>query len=157
MNRLAQLLGSSTRANIVGVLALAKNPLSAYQVSKMCNMNISKVYVEMKKLANLGLLSTVTGNKGLAYTLTDESLRRLASKLSPRMIAYDDWRSPEAKAQRFRSGLIKVPKFSLGRQTKSLSAKPSRMPGELNALALLARSKFDKKYRKIGDREYARV
>ena len=157
MNRLVQLLGSSTRANIVELLALAKKPLSAYRVSKMYNMNIGKVYIEMKKLANLGLVSTTKGSRGLEYALIDENLRGLALKLSSRVITYDDWRSPEAKAQRFRSGLIKVPKFSPGRRTKLQDTKPTRMPGELNALALLARSKFDKKYRRIGDREYARA
>lgn len=158
MNRLAQLLGSSTRANIVELLASAENPLSAYRVAKMYNMNVAKVYVEMKKLANLGLVSTITGSRGLKYTLIDESLRSLAWKLSPRIVAYDDWRSPEAKAQRFRDGLIKVPNFSLmDGPTRGRNRKPTRMPGELNALAILARSKFDKKYRRIGDREYARI
>jgi hypothetical protein len=157
MNRLAQLLGSSTRAKIVTVLALVGTPLSAYRVSKMYNMNIAKVYIEMKKLANLGLVSATKGSRGFEYALTDGSLRTLALKLSPRIVAYDNWRSAEAKAQRFRSGLIKAPKFSLGRQTKPLDTKPTRMPGELSALALLARSKFDKKYRRISDRRYVRV
>ena len=157
MKRLAQLLGSSTRANIVELLESAKKPLSAYRVSKMYNMNIGKVYIEMKKLANLGLVSAIKGRRGLEYALIDENLRGLALKLSSKVITYDDWSNPEAKAQRFRRGLIKVPKFSLGRPTKSLNTKPTRMPGELDALALLARSKFDKKYRRIGDRAYARV
>lgn len=51
MDRLVQLLGSSTRANIVELLVLAKKPLSAYRVSKVYNMNIGKVYIEMKRLA----------------------------------------------------------------------------------------------------------
>jgi hypothetical protein len=157
MSRLAQLLGSSTRANIVELLASANKPLSAYRVSKMYNMNMGKVYSEMKKLASLGLVSTTTGNKGLEYALVDDNLRELALKLSPRVINYDDWSSQEARAQRFRSGMIKVPKFSIGKPSKSLDSKPTRMPGELDALALLARSKFDKKYLRIGDREYARI
>ena len=155
MNRLAQLLGSSTRASILEALALSKRPLSSYRVSKAYNMNTSKVYVEMKKLADLGFVRGTKGNRGLEYTLVDENLRALALKLSLHVIPIDIWSSKEAKAQRFRSGLIKVPKFSLGK-AKTL-AKPSRMPGELDNLALLARNKFDRKYRRSGAGEYARV
>ncbi len=156
--RLAELLGSSTRANIVEALALAREPLSAYRVSKMYNMNTAKVYIEMKKLANLGLVSSGRGNRGSKYSLADGNLRSLALKLSSsRVITYDEWRRPEAKAQRFRSGLIRVPKFSLGRPAKTLDAKPTRMPGELDTLALLAKNKFENKYRRTGDREYVRL
>jgi hypothetical protein len=158
MNRLAQLLGSSTRANVVLTLALARRPLSAYRVSKICNMNIAKVYIDMKKLANLSLVSKNRGRRGLEYTLVDDNLRSLALKLSPRMLSYDDWRSAEARAERFRSGFAKVPDFSLGGQTEPpLVAKLTRMLGELESLAQLARSKFDKRYRRIGDHEYARL
>jgi len=157
MNRLGEILGSSTRASIVELLALTNKPLSAYRVAKMYNMNISKVYFEMKKLARLGLISATPGRRSLEYALIDENLRGLAVKFTPRVIRYDDWLTPEAKAQRFRNGMIRIPKFSQEKNAKSLDAKPTRMPGELDALALLARSKFDKKYRRIGDREYARV
>jgi predicted transcriptional regulator len=49
------LLSESALSDIVELLALVKKPLSAYRVSKMYNMNIGKVYLEMKKLANLGI------------------------------------------------------------------------------------------------------
>ncbi len=158
MNNLAKLLGSSTRANVVQALAMTEKPLSAYRVSKMYSSNISKVYIEMKKLAGLGLISVVKGRRGLEYALIDTNLRALALKLSPRSITYDEWCTPEGKARRFRNGLIKVPKFSLGERSRSVSvSRPTRMKGELSTLAILARSKFDKKYRRIGDREYARI
>jgi DNA-binding transcriptional ArsR family regulator len=160
LDRLAQLLGSSTRANIVEALALAKKPLTAYRISKMYNMNFSKVYIEMKKLKGLGLVSTIMRRRGVEYVLIDENLRALALELSSRTITYDDWSASEERARRFRGGLIKVPKFSLVGQNKSLlplGSKPTRLRGELRTLALLARSKFDKKYRRIGDRQYVRV
>jgi hypothetical protein len=157
MKPLVGLLGSSTRANIVEVLATSRKPLSAYRVSKMYNMNVAKVYVEMKKLARLGLISSSNGTRGLEYTLIDENLRALALNLSPRAISYDDWRSAEAKAQRFRSGMTRVPDFKLGGKTSRLDKKPTRMTGELEALALLARSRFDKKYRRVSEHNYARI
>jgi len=160
MDSLSQLLGSSTRARIVELLALSKKPLSAYRVSKMYNINTGKVYLEMKKLAGLGLVASLRGRRGVEYALIDENLRALSLKLSSRrVITYDEWRSPEAKAQRFRSGLIKPPKFPgvWNKATSDERQKSTRLPGELNALARLARSKFDKKYRRIRDREYARI
>lgn len=157
MSQLAELLGSSTRAKIVEALAQSRKRLSAYRISKMYNINISKTYMEIKKLARLNLLSASEGRKGLEYSLADEDLRRLAIKLSGRTISYDDWNDPRAKAQRLRAGLVQVPEFSLGKKDEPLYVKPTRMRGELDNLALLARYRFDKKYRTIGAREYARV
>ncbi len=146
------------RARIVELLALAKKPLSAYRVAKMYNLNVSKVYHEIKRLDDLGLLLRRRGSKGMEYSLVDENLRALALNLSPQIQSYDDWNSPEAKAQRFRAGLMQVPKFSLGRrQAKLLERKRTRMPDELDTLALLARRSFEKKYREIGEREYVRI
>ena len=154
MKPLAELLGSSTRANIVEALSLGKEPVSAYQVAKAYNMNVAKVYIEMKRLGNLGLLSVTKGKRGVKYTLVDESLRTLALKFSNRVITLDSWRSPRARAKRFRDGLILVPKFSLG---KPLDNKPLRSLDELNTLALLVKSQFEKKYSRTGDRNYDRV
>lgn|SRR5487761_213180 len=157
MNRLAELLGSSARANIVEALALSNRPLTSYRVSKMYNMNVPRVYIEMKKLATLGLLCAKGGRRGLEYTLVDENLRSLALKLSTRVITYDSWNSSEAKAQRFRNGLIKVPRISLKGPTRAVDEKPSRMPGELENLALLARTKFDAKYRRISSGNFVEI
>ncbi len=155
----AKLLGSSTRANILEALARSRRPLSPYRIAKMYSMNVAKVYVEIKRLANLDLVSPMKQGRGLEYKLSDGNLRALALKLSPRTLTYDDWRSSEAKARRFRAGLLKVPKFSFKKNAikRPPLAKPTRLRGELAALALLARSKFDKKYRRIGESEYARI
>ena len=157
MSQLAELLGSSTRAKIVEALAQSNKKLTAYRISKMYSINISKTYIEIKKLADLNLLSAKRGRKGLEYSLTDENLRRLAIKLSSRTISYDDWNDPKARAQRLRAGLRSIPKFSLGKKEKPMFVKPTRMRGELDNLAVLARYKFDQKYRKIGAREYAEL
>ena len=154
---LAKLLGSSTRATIILALAREKKKISAYRISKMYNINVSKTYVEMKKLADMNLLRASKGQKGLEYSLEDKNLRELAIKLSSRTIPYDAWNDRKARALRLRNGLISIPKFSLVRKNRQLYAKPPRMRGELDNLAVLARSKFDQKYRMIGAREYAKV
>jgi DNA-binding transcriptional ArsR family regulator len=164
MTPLAELLGSSTRAKIVQALAQTRRKkLSAYRISKMYNLNVSKVYIEIKKLTKLDLLSASRGLKGFEYSLADDNLRELALRLSlpSRTISYDDWNDPKARAQRLRNGLMRIPKFSLetriDQKKPPLFTNPTRMPGELDNLAVLARNKFDRKYEMIGAREYARI
>jgi len=157
MSPLRELLGSATRANIVEALALAGKPLTSYRLSKAYHMNVAKTYTEVKKLAGLGLVRPVKGKRGKEYTLADEDLRRLALKLSSRVVTYDVWKSEESKRARFRMGLAPVPRISLRRGVKAAGARPTRMPGELENLALLARKKFDAKYHRMATGEFDRV
>jgi DNA-binding transcriptional ArsR family regulator len=157
MNPLAQLLGSSTRGNLVQALALSKRPLTSYRVAKLYHMNVAKVYIEMKKLAEMGLVEAVRRKRGAEYRLADADLKRLALRLSSRVVTFDAWSSMEAKKARFRMGLGSVPQVSLERPEGEVTEKPTRMPGELENLAVLGRKRFDSKYRKIGEREYGHV
>ncbi len=157
MSPLGALLGSITKGNIVEALALSEMPLTCYRIAKMYNMNIAKVYIAMKILATLGLVRSSRGRSGVEYILLDEDLQRLAKKLSPRVITYEVWKGQDAKRNRFRSGLLRVPLLSLGRSTRSLERKTTRIPGELENLAHLARKKFDAKYRRISDGAYVTI
>ncbi|MGP8056114.1 MAG: hypothetical protein ACLP9K_00690 [Nitrososphaerales archaeon] len=157
MNRLSLVLGSSTRSNLVEALSMSSRPLTAYRVARSYNMNVAKVYVEARRLAGLGLLEAVKGKRGTEYRLEDEDLRRLALKLSDRVTPYDAWSSEKAKQARFRSGLSTVPGMTLGGRAKVRTAEPSRLPGELENLASLAKKKFDAKYRRRSDRRYDRL
>ncbi len=157
MNRMGELLGSVTRGNVVEALALSKRPLTSYRVAKAYHMNVAKVYIEMKKLAGLGLVKPTRGRRGVEYTLADEDLRGLALKLSSRVVTYDAWTSEEAKRARFRMGLATVPRVSLGSGPGETEAKPTRLPGELENLAVLGRKKFDAKYRRTAKGEYGRI
>ena len=157
MNRLGELLGSTTRGNLVEALALSDRSLTAYGVAKAYNMNIAKVYVEMKRLEGLGLVRSAKGNRGREYELVDGNLRDLALKLSSRVQTYESWRSPESRRARFRMGLVSVPRFSLTGQSTVVDTSQRRMPGELENLASLGRKKFDAKYRRMGERSYDRI
>ena len=157
MNRLGELLGSTTRGNLVEALALSDRSLSAYGVAKAYNMNIAKVYVEMKRLEGLRLVRSARGNRGREYELVDDSLRDLALKLSSRVQTYESWRSPESRRTRFRMGLVSVPRFSLTGQSTVVDTSQRRVPGELENLAILGRKKFDAKYRRMGERSYDRI
>ncbi len=157
MNRLGELFGSITRGNAVVALALSRVPLTSYRVSKVYNMNVAKTYIEMSRLAALGLVKATRGRRGREYKLVDEDLRRLALKLSSRLLDYESWAGQEAKRERFRMGLAKVPAVSLRRPARMIEMKPTRLPGELENLASLARKKFNAKYRRTSNREYDRI
>lgn len=157
MDPLARLLGSSTRANLIRALALSGSPLTSYRAARLYNMNVPKVYGEMRSLTALGIVEPSAGGRGIEYRLVDDDLKRLALRLSPGVINLDAWRSQEAKRSRFRAGLLM--KLSAPRRAsprKALS-KPTRLPGELLTLARLGRKRFDSKYRKLGERTFGEV
>lgn len=154
MGRLGELLGSTTRGNVVEALAMSKKPLTCYRISKLYNMNVAKVYVAMRKLAALGLVTTSRGGGGTEYRLQDEDLRRLAVRLSTRVVTYEEWSSQDARRERFRSGLSLIPALPKASPAELVPMKPTRMPGELDSLALLARAKFDGKYHRAPDGAY---
>jgi hypothetical protein len=157
MNRLGELLGSTTRGNLVEALTFSGRCLTAYGVAKAYNMNIAKVYIEMKRLEGLGLVRSAKGRRGMEYELIDNNLRDLALRLSSRVQTYESWKSPESRRARFRMGLVRVPRFSLVGQSTVVDRSQRKMPGELENLAILGRKKFDAKYRRTSERSYDRI
>ena len=156
MNRLGELLGSATRGNLLEGLALSDTGMTAYGVAKAYNMNVAKVYLEMKRLERLGLVKSSAGIRGKEYALADESLKDLALKLSSRVQTYSSWKSPESRRDRFRMGLASIPPVSIERlETGSpIARKPL---GELENLAILGRKRFGVKYVRTGERSYDRL
>ena len=157
MSRLGELLGSVTKGNIVEALALSEEPLTCYRISRSYNMNVAKTYIAMKKLARIGLVAPSKDGGSVKYLLLDEDLRRIALKLSSRVMTYRAWSSQDAKRERFRSGFVQATLPPLGMSNGAARTKPTRIPGELESLALLARRKFDAKYRMSPDGEYDRI
>jgi len=140
----------------VEALALSDRPMTAYRVALSYNLNVAKVYAEMKKLNSLGLVKTSRG-RGLEYALADDDLRRLALKLASRVQTYSSWKSDGSRRARFRMGLAAIPPFTLEKVPRGVEPWPRRTPGELENLAKLGRRKFDGKYRRTGERTYARI
>lgn len=138
-------------------LALSKEPLTAYHVARLYNMNVAKVYLEMKRLGRLGLVKSSGRNRGIEYVLADVNLRKLALKLSSRVQTYESWRSEESRRARFMMGLVSIPPALLEAKPNTVKAGRHRMPGELENLAVLGRKKFDRKYRRVSGRDYDRV
>ena len=157
MGRLGVVLGSATRGNVVEALALAERPMTSYRIARSYNMNIAKVYSETKKLASLGLVKGSTGERGTEYELADEDLRRLALRLANRVVPFETWKGAESRKARIRAGFSVVPRFSMRGRVTLLPVKPTRMEGELETLALVAKKRFDMKYHKVSRREYDRL
>lgn len=157
MSKLGLLLGSETRANVLRSLALGNAPLTPYRVAKETGTNVPKVYLEMKRLAALGVIGVARRARGTEYELVDADLRRLVVRLSPRVVALEAWSSEEERASRFRAGFQTVPPFSAQKPDRMTLSKKTRLPGELDSIASLGRKRFDVKYRPVGDREFARV
>jgi predicted transcriptional regulator len=157
MNRLEMLLGSRARGNILEALAFADAPLTAYRIAKYYNMNVAKVYKEMKKLDGLGMVRPRKYGVKKTYELADDDLKNLALKLSSRVQTYASWRSEASRRARFRMGLAAIPPFEVKEAPDEVDPGPRRIPGELENLATLGRKKFDSKYRRESPREYARI
>ena len=156
MGRLDALLGRSTRANLLEALALSDEPLTLYQVAKTYGMNIAKTYSEAGNLARLGIIKAVGRARGVTYILADEDVRRLVFRMSSRVLTFEKWAGDDEATKRFRSGMEEIPSFRL-ESPSGLARKPSRLPGELDAMAALGRRKFEKKYRMVADREFASI
>ncbi len=155
MDRLATLLGSRTRAKVLEALALSSEPLTPYRVARQYNMNVSKVYLEVKVLTGLGLVAAAGRRRGVEYRLRDPDLTRLALKLSTRVVPYDKWK--DQRGTRFRDGFRRIPDYIIPRPRQVVTAKETRLPGELDALADMGRRRFDSKYKMTKVRKYARV
>jgi hypothetical protein len=123
----------------------------------MYNMNVPKVYSEIRRLTRLGLLKTSRERGGREYLLADKDLRNIAFRLGSRVQTYDSWSSGKSRRERFRSGLARVPPFTLEGEPREYRPGERRMPGELENLAVLGRKKFDVKYRNSRGREYDRL
>ncbi len=157
MDALARLLGSSTRANLIRALAISSSPLTSYRVARLYNMNVPKVYGEMRNLTTLGVVEPTSQGRGVKYRLVDDDLKRLVLRLSPGVVTLEAWRSEEAKKFRFRAGLGKGQDVPRRPSTRRAASKATRLPGELLTLARMGRERFDSRYRRLGARTYAAV
>lgn len=154
---MARLFGSSTRANLIRAMALSDAPLTAYRIARAYNMNVAKVYREMKNMVDLGLVEVSGKERGVEYRLVQEDLKNLAMKLSPGFISLEAWKGEGARRFRFRAGLGGLPGPRPMRAAGREFPSPDRLPGELETLARLGRKAFDSKYGKPGQKRIGTV
>lgn len=134
--------GSVTRATVLGVLANAVIPMTGYRVARVAQIQPTKVYRELRRAAEAGLVE----NTSRGYRLLDPDVRTLLQKRvrlywseswlagepdrAARSRAYDrsadDWFDPSryranpAVARRYASEIVRPPEKDLpgsGRET----------------------------------------
>lgn len=94
-----QLFGSETRAKVLGFLADARTPKTGYQISKATGIRPTKVYGELRRLAETDFLEVVEEPRRKLYRMVDEDLRKLLLRRA-RITSEDEWFSPERVRER---------------------------------------------------------
>jgi Fe2+ or Zn2+ uptake regulation protein len=106
------LFGSRTRALVLGFLAQASKPVTAYAISKALALGVSNVYPEVRRLEASSIVGTRLDAKGSkTYFLGDEDLRRFLLRIVPVMTA-EEWFSP-AQVEARREGIERAKKMDV--------------------------------------------
>jgi len=112
---LTGLTGSATRARTLVPLASAGSPLTAYRIAALAGVPRTKVYRELRRLGESGLVERVgMGRNRSGWTLVDPDLRRFVSR----------------RAQILWSGDIKANSEALRKRTQQIIAESAKLPLE---------------------------
>ncbi len=119
------LFGSETRARVLALLANAREPKTAYAISRAIEVRPPKVYKELAKLASVGIVGTRIDESGRRrYFLADEDLRTLLLR-RVRLAATDDWFSP-ARLKEVRTAMERTKRLKV--DLPAMKANPSAVP-----------------------------
>ena len=78
-DRLVTVLGSSTRAYSLAILAGTRIPLTGYRISKLAGLSPPNVYAELGRLEAAGVVRRQRGG----WTLVDDKVRSLCEGAGP--------------------------------------------------------------------------
>jgi len=126
---LAALCGSATRVSVLGALAGASRPFSGYQVAKAAGRQPIKVYAELRRLRDGGLVrETLIGNGRSTWELTDlQVLALFRGRL--RVSLWTDWKLGTARSARLaRRAAAAAARWDLSKYSANPTAVSS--PGE---------------------------
>lgn len=88
---LTALFGSETRVRTLAPLANAAEPLTAYRVAQLGGVQRIKVYAELRRLAEAGVVAErPTGANRSVWMLSDSEVRRLLQRRA-RVVRSEDW------------------------------------------------------------------
>ena len=76
---LVTVVGSTTRAYSLAILAGTRVPLTAYRIAKLANLSAPNVYVELRKLARAGVIQREPGG----WVLVDDRTRTFCEGRGP--------------------------------------------------------------------------
>ncbi len=78
---LACVFGSSTRLGVLAILANSSQPLTAYRIARMLDVNPPKVYTELTRLREAKVVTeSPTGNRSRGFSLADPDVAELLRK-----------------------------------------------------------------------------
>jgi hypothetical protein len=98
------LFGSEARATVLGVLANAGRPLTAYRVARITGMQVTKTVNELRRLKEAGFTSNASTDSGrLGWVLSDQSLGEVLRR-RVRIVWSVDWDQTVAGRVRRRRG-----------------------------------------------------
>ncbi len=87
--------GSETRAKLLGLLADSRKPQTGYAIAKRIGVKPSKVYRQLPRLVESGVLEVRRDESGVKrYVLADGDLRRFLQR-RVRVTSAEEWFSPE--------------------------------------------------------------
>jgi len=103
-SRLVTVFGSEARVRTLAVLANARRPITAYRVGIVGGVSMPKVYSEISRLSNAGLLE----RRRNGWVLVDEDIRRLMQR-RVRISWSEDWLEGERERARRAERIIAEP------------------------------------------------
>jgi len=120
---IAALFGGRTRAAILGVLANASRPVTAYRVARVTGTQVIKVSSELRRLERAGVAArTPRRGRAWAWTLVDPSLATFLRK-RVRLFWWEDWNS-QVGARITRAGRPRPKRLNLLRFRPNPGAVP---------------------------------
>lgn len=101
---MVSLFGSAARVAILATLANATTPLTGYRVARIAQVQPIKVYTELRKLAQAGVVREgVSEGGGIGWSLVDPELRRLLRRRVRISWSVDWFRDEEGRRRRTRA------------------------------------------------------
>lgn len=122
---IVELFGGRTRASVLGILANAGRPLTAYRVSRIAGAQLTKVGAELRRLERAAIARQVPPSEGgPGWIMIEPSLREMLRR-RVRIVWLPDWDAQVGRrALRTRSG--PRPRIDLNRYRPDPSAVPNR-------------------------------
>ena len=166
-----QFIGGRIRFAILNALAESAEPMTAYSIAIQQGLDPAATYRYLAEFAKVGIVEPVKKKqKQTAYRLSRDSgkaaIRFLNSLKQVKPINFEQWMSPEARAERTEKSLAarlsdeELAQLAHGGALDVEQAKKflnRRRAGELKALAEAARIGFNQRFKRVGKGRYLMI
>ncbi len=132
---IVSLFGGETRVLTLAALSNSTSPLTGYRVTKLTGVQPTKVYEEIRRLANSGIVTKqVTENGRTGWVVSDPYLRSFFRE-RVRLLSAEGWkRELEARVRQQKPIPLEVLNLDLSRYKANPSGVPNRKEFERPAL-----------------------